>query len=118
MPTPHLPLLVFWEGVALDLLERTAKMPKSVRFTFCTRIDNLALDVLERLAEAQYAALDRRRKLVRRVDARLARLRALLRLAERRALLSHGAYEHVMRGVDEAGRMLGGWRAYLERAAT
>jgi hypothetical protein len=38
-------LLVHWEALVKDLLARTARFPKVVRFTFATRIDNLALDV-------------------------------------------------------------------------
>ena len=50
-----LPLFVHWQQVIGDLLDRTQQFPKSVRFTFSTRIDNLALDILERIIEACYA---------------------------------------------------------------
>ncbi|MBM4394961.1 MAG: four helix bundle protein, partial [Deltaproteobacteria bacterium] len=59
MPADEVPLFALWETVLHDLLARTAKFPKRVRFTLATRLDNLALDVFERLVEARYSR-DRR----------------------------------------------------------
>ena len=106
----ELPLFRLWERLVLDLFDRTTTFPKALRFTLTSRIDNLALDVLERVVEACYASGEEKRRLLEEADRRLARLRVLLRLAHARQILGHGGYEHVMRGLDEAGRMLGGWR--------
>jgi len=103
-------LLARWEQVIGDILDRTARFPKTVRFTFAARIENLALDVLEDLVEARYATGAVKRDALRRADMRLARLRVLVRLSHGRKYLDHRGYEHVSRGMDEAGRMLGGWR--------
>jgi len=105
---PH--LIVHWERTLGDLLDRTQKFPKAVRFTFSTRIDNHGLDVLEALVLARYARGPRKRELLDEIDGRLARLRVLLRLAHDRRYLSRRGFEHVIRAVDEAGRMLGGWQ--------
>ncbi len=80
-----------------------------MRFTFSTRIENLALDVLEDIVEARYASGAAKTAALRRADGRLARLRVLIRLAHERRYLDHHGYEYVSRGMDEAGRMLGGW---------
>ena len=93
-----------------DLLDRTMKFPKAVRFTLAGRMDNLALDILERIVEARYSAGSRKAEVLREADLALARLRALVRLSHDRRHLDHRGYEHVCRGLDEAGRMLGGWR--------
>jgi hypothetical protein len=37
-------------------------------------------------------------------------LRILLRLCNDMRYLDHKGYEHAARRIDEAGRMLGGWR--------
>jgi len=42
----------------------------------------------------------------------LEKLRLLLRLAHERAYVDHRGFEHVMRNLDETGRMLGGWIRY------
>ena len=117
VPTDELPLLLHWERTLGDLLDRTQKFPKSVRFTFSTRIDNLALDVMERLVEARYASGHDKRKLLRGADSALTRLRILLRLCRDRRHLDRGGFEHAMRNLDEAGRMLGGWIRDLDRRA-
>lgn len=105
-------LVSHWERVIGELLDRTARFPKVVRFTFAARIENLALDVLEELVEARYASGREKQEALRRADARLARLRVMVRLAHARRYLDHRGYEQVSRQVDEAGRMLGGWRSH------
>lgn len=116
-PDTSMPALqVHWEKVLGDLLDRTVSFPKAVRFTFSSRIDGLALDVLDGLVVARFAARDERRAVLATVDRDLARLRVLLRLSHDRRYLDGRGFEHVCREVDEAGRMLGGWRRYLEGA--
>jgi hypothetical protein len=110
MGADPLPLFVLWEKVVGELLDRTLKFPKSVRFTFSGRIDNLALDVLEKVVEARYASGADKRAALAMVDLRLTQLRVLLRLCHDRRYLDRRGYEHVMRQIDEAGRMVGGWR--------
>ena len=99
-----------WEDLLDDLLDRTTRFPKSARFTFAARIDNLALDVLEELVRARYARGAEERDALARADLMLARLRVLVRLSHRRKFLDGRGYEHVSRGLDEVGRMLGAWR--------
>ena len=110
MPDEELPLYTHWERVLDDLLDRTMKFPKAVRFTLAGRMDNLALDILEHIVEARYSSGRRKAEVLQRADLALARLRALVRLSHARRHLDHRGYEHVSRGLDEAGRMLGGWR--------
>jgi hypothetical protein len=110
---PEAPALVGqWERVVGDLLDRTAKFPKTVRFTFAARIEGLALDILEEIVEARFAEGAAKQEALRRADARLARLRVLVRLAHDRRHLDHRGYEFVSRNIDEVGRMLGGWRKH------
>lgn len=102
-----------WEQTLPELLNKTAKFPKSARFTFANRIDNLALDVIEDLVEARYASRARQNEVLSRLDLRLARLRVLLRLACTQRLLDKAGYEGISRRIDELGRMVGGWRKSL-----
>ena len=104
-----LELLRVWEGFTDELFGRTAGFPRAARYSLSARLDNLALDVLEGLVEAQYTKGPRRERTLQEINLRLSRLRILLRMAHRRSYLSHGAYEHTSRQVDEAGRMVGGW---------
>lgn len=106
----ELGLIKHWEATLDDLLDRTSKFPKTIRFTVAQRIDNAGLDILEWLVEARFLPRGKKGRLLAAIDARLHRLRYLLRAAHRRRHLSNAGYEHLMRQVDEAGRMVGGWR--------
>ncbi len=116
MPDDALTIFVLWERTIGDLLDRTGRFPKAVRFTFAARIDNLALDVLERLVDARYSGGRGKAAALRDADRALARLRVLLRLAHQRRYLDHRGYEHAARQLDETGRMLGGWRTQQAQA--
>jgi hypothetical protein len=107
MASVELPLFVHWERTLKDLLSRTGKFPKSVRFTLSSRIDNLALDVLELIVEARYSK-DKSAALSR-ASLSLEKLRVLLRISHDERHLDRRGFEHVARHIDEAGRMLGGW---------
>lgn len=109
-------LIVLWEQVLGEILDRTIKIPRSARFTFSARIDNAALDILEHLIDARFAAgAQATRPCLREADGKLTRLRVLIRLSHQRGYLSGGAYEHLSERLDEVGRMLGGWRARLSK---
>lgn len=103
------PPVVFahWERFVGWLLQRTEKFPKRVAFTFRTRIDGLALDVVERLVEARYQR-DRQGTLSR-INLDLEKLRLLLRLAHDQRVLDPKALAYACGEIDQAGRMVGGW---------
>ena len=103
----ELPIFTLWLQFLEWLRPTTEKFPKRARFTLANRIDNLALDIVEDLVEARYSR--DKAAILRRINLRLERLRVLLRLSHRLQYLSHGAYEHAAKSVNEAGRMLGGW---------
>jgi hypothetical protein len=115
---PDVPVvLVRWEQALGELLDRTQRFPKSVRFTFSSRIDNLGLDLLDHLVQARWSQAAGKAAHLREADLCLARLRALLRLAHQRRYLDTRGYEHLARELDEVGRQLGGWRADTQRRA-
>ncbi len=103
----ELPLFVLWTEFLEWLLHKTEKFPKSVRFTFSSRIDNLALDALEKLIVARYSSS--RKQVLHRLNLDLEKLRVLLRICNRMGYLDHKGYEYASRKIDEAGRMTGGW---------
>jgi len=107
-PPSELQIFMKWTEFLKWLLAATDKFPKKARFTFTTRIDNLALDILEDIIETRYDKAARRANL-RRVNIRLEKLRILLRICHELRYLSNGQYEHAAVGLNEVGRMAGGW---------
>lgn len=105
--SPDLPLFDLWTRVLAWLLTHTEKFPKSIRFTFSSRIDNLALDILESIIEARYS----RHKLekLKSININLEKLRVLLRICHDSGYLDHRAYEYAAIQLWEAGKMVGGW---------
>ena len=103
----ELPLFAHWEKFLEWFLPKTSGIPRSVRFTFANRLQNLALDVLEGIVEARYTRS--RGAMLRRINLDLEKMRVLTRLCHRLGHMDHRAYEQASRGIDEAGRMVGGW---------
>jgi hypothetical protein len=107
----NISVFVHWEKTVHDLLARTEKFPKKVRFTFSTRIDNLALDIFEWLVEARYRP--DKQPILDRINLDLEKLRLLIRLSHDARYLDKKGFEQVVRNIAEAGRMVGGWRKSL-----
>ena len=111
--TPEPPLFVLWYDFLKWLLEKTGKFPKKVRFTFTTRIDNLAIDIVEGIVEARYSK--KKADILRRIDLNMEKLRILLRACHDLAYLDTKGYEHASKKINEAGKMVGGWRKHEEK---
>lgn len=116
MPQPEVPVLfAHWEGFLGWLLDHTQKFPKHLRFTLTGRIDNLALDIYTRIAEARYRR--DRVALLERLNLDLELLRLLLRLARDRRVLDPHSFAYACEAIDTAGRMVGGWLRHQKAQA-
>jgi hypothetical protein len=96
-----------WMETTKWILERTARFPKRLRQSLTNRVENTALEILERVTTAAY--VKKRTKILLGINDSLNRLRVLVRLSHELRLLSDGEYEQAARRLDEAGRVLGGW---------
>ncbi len=105
---PEPPLFVLWYDFAKWLLNKTEKFPKKVRFTFSNRIDNTALDIIEGIIEARYSS--KKEDTLRRIDLKMEKLQVLLRMCRDLEYLDNKGYEFASRQINEAGKMVGGWR--------
>ena len=113
---PELIVLQRFEELTGWLLQHTGRWPKSARFTLAQRVQNHALDIVEMLVEARYEPRVRRERL-HAANLRLERLRFLCRIAKHAGVMPQRGFESAMRGLDETGRMLYGWRQSLETGA-
>ena len=91
----------------LWLIPAVEKFPRSQKFLLGDRIQNAALDVLERLIEATYTR--QRDALLAQANTGIEKLRFLARLAHDLRCFDARRYEHAARGLDEIGRLIGGW---------
>ena len=112
---PELLVLAKWEDFLGWLLPHTGRWPKVHRFTLCRRVQEHGLDIAELLVQARY---DRglRPEALAEVNRRLERMRLLCRLARAIGVMPKRGFETAMRGIDETGRMVHGWRQAGERA--
>ena len=94
--------LVLW------LLPRMAEFPKDQRFLLADRIERELLDVLDRLIEAVY--MKDKGPLLQRANLSLEKSRFLMRMAKDMQYVSLKRYDYFSRGVNEIGRMVGGWQ--------
>ena len=92
----------------LWLLAKVERFPRSHRFTVGDRLATESLQLLEDLLSASYGR--ERLPSLDRAQHRLNLLRFLLRLAKDLRLFTVESYGFACDGVDEMGRMAGGWR--------
>jgi len=96
------------------VMQHTVKFPRSQRFLMARRMEDACLELYQQLNRAakvksgQRAALDR-------ADVELANLRFHNRLCKDLRLLSFKQYEFLAAGLDEVGRLLGGWKKGASR---
>jgi hypothetical protein len=101
------PALEAMYGVLLWLIPTIEKFPRKQKFVLGDRIESTALDVLELLIGATYTKS--RDKMLNEANLGLERLRFFMRLSFELRLIDMRRYEHGARGLDEVGRLVGGW---------
>jgi len=101
------PALEKWYQFLRWLTPTVENFPKAQKFVLGDRIQNGALDVLERLIEATYSR--EARPLLAAANLGLEKLRFLFRLAAELKLVDLRRYEFAARAIDEVGRLVGGW---------
>ncbi len=102
------PLFVHWYQTLDWILAVVEGFPKNARFSLASRLANIGLDTMELTVEAIYTR--DRLHILNRINLCLEKLRVLFRISFDRKYISPGQYEHIARAIDEAGRMVGGWR--------
>jgi hypothetical protein len=101
------PALEAMYQVLLWLIPTVEKYPRKQKFVLGDRIESTALDVLELLIGATFT----KARDVKLAEANLGleRLRYFMRLSFELRLIDARKYEHAARGIDDVGRLVGGW---------
>ena len=100
-------IFVKWLEFLKWLLPTLEKFPKKSRFTITSRIENLALDIVELLIEAKYQK--EKKHLLERTNLYLEKMRVLFRISHDMKLISTKAYNFSSKRINEVGILLGGW---------
>lgn len=106
-------VLVKWYDYTKWMLDRVDGFPKNQRFVLGTRLADAVVKVLELLGEAAYAGRERKRELLEEANRKIEVVRWLLRLCMDRNLISNRQFLFSAQGLEECGRMVGGWARSL-----
>ena len=106
-------ILVRWYDYTKRALDRVDGFPKNQRFVLGTRLADAVVKVLELLGEAVYAEREKKRELLDEANRKIEVVRWLVRLCMDRNLISNRQFLHSAKGLEECGRMVGGWARSL-----
>ena len=109
MPHPDMPIFTRTFDFLSWLLPMTNNFPRAHRHTLTKRLIDAALDLRERLEEANQRRARRSQHLAE-ADVALGKVRLYVRMAARFGWLTTGQYEHASGMLAEIGRLLGGWQ--------
>jgi len=115
-PMPDSPIFARCDTLVLWVLQATVRYPRHYRAALGKATQEAAL-LLQRQLIAAARRRDKRAAL-QAADEALHELRVLLRQGQALGLITLGQYEHVVRLLDEVGRLIGGWRKSLAHAAS
>ena len=104
----ELQVFVKWVEFLKWLLNTTETFPKKIRFSITTRINNLALDILEIIIVCKYDR-DARSRGLKKMNIGIETLRVLLRICHELKYLSHRQYQYAALHINESGKMIWGW---------
>jgi len=91
----------------LWILPKVEKFPKSYRFSVGQNLVDTSLDLLMLLVDATYQT--RNAAALAAAVGKVNRARYLVRMAKDLQMLNLSGYEFASQGLDEIGRMTGGW---------
>ncbi|MGB4834135.1 MAG: four helix bundle protein [Candidatus Moraniibacteriota bacterium] len=113
-PPAVLPLLQRLKTVYQLWHSTVAHIPKLHRYTFGGRMDKLFLDTLEILFRAQYAKPEQKLQYLIAGSGKIDLLKFFLQIGWENKLIDTKKYTALSTELEEAGRMLGGWKRGLE----
>jgi flagellar biosynthesis/type III secretory pathway protein FliH len=101
------PVFVKWYKTLDWILDKTEKYPRNVRYSLSGRINDISLDILEKIIEAIYSK--KKRYILQSINLYIEKLRVLFRISSKRRYISIKNYEYISKELNETGKMIGGW---------
>ena len=116
-PPAELAVVTCAKQLCAYVVGATQKSPKAFRFTFVTRMQNLALDVVEQLFRANEvfvaygdaAALETRHGYQHEASVSLQMLVYVAEMAQAQGAITMRQYEQVSNQALNVGNLIGGW---------
>lgn len=94
--------------------ELVPHIPKTSRYTLGTKIEVLFLDVLELIFMASYEQPQEKIRKIGYANAKLGALKFFLQIGWEIKMIDAKRYISLSEGLNETGRILGGWKRGLE----
>jgi hypothetical protein len=83
--------------------------PRDQRFILGTKMENMALELLELMIDAYYGPRDKRKEKLAAMNVELEKLRFLIRMGHELNYYPLKKYGQMSESLQEIGRMLGAW---------
>ena len=96
------------------VMQHTHMFPRAQRFLMAQRMEEACLEMYQQLNRAAKVK-NQQRAAIGEADVALANLKFYNRLCKDLKLLSFKQYEYLAAGLDEVGRLLGGWQKSASR---
>jgi len=92
-----------------------AELPKLHRYSLGARVDSLFIEVIEALSVAAFLAREEKLPYVRLATRKVDTLKLLCMILWETKSLDTKKYVGLSEGLDEVGKMLGGWNGQLNK---
>ena len=89
------------------MTNHTTKFPKSQRFSYAVRIENIMLEILSLIHIANRSK--NKIPYIKKIDINLDELRILIRLSKDLRFINLKSYEYAVKSLEEIGKLFGGW---------
>ncbi len=114
-PRSNLPIIQHLVAWYKTWHESLPHVPKDSRYTLGTKIDSLLVEVLGLIFTASYLGKNEKLPYVRRAMVRLDLVKFFLQILWEIKGLDNKKYIHFSEGLNEIGKMLGGWIKQLSK---
>ncbi len=94
---------------------KISQYPKKYKYTIGERITNTQLAILERIIEAKYSTVGKKKHFLRQANLNLEKLRFLVRLSKDLQCISIKEFEFISKNINEIGQMVGGWEKWSKQ---
>ena len=101
-------MYILWYGYYQEI-------PKTHRYSLGTRIDTLFVEIMEAISLAGFLGRDEKQPYVRLSIRKVDTLKILLMILWETKSLDNKKYITLSTGIDEIGKMLGGWNGQLTK---